>query len=659
MDILQQCRIWHEADEYQKIIDALETVPAEERTPEMDSELARAYNNLADPHEPDDASMLRRAIALLKPHEEYFADDYFWNFRMGYSYFYLDQEGRALPYFRRALEIRPNDEETKEFIVECNKYIAQPWFSACFRDRTEKWWATFAEQEAELRQIMDEDRDHTRGEELVAQIDDVLRLVFDDISFEMGFNGEKYELIFTPEGNKVKLFELVYFQKHAPETVLEHWNILVGRQPNPNFDLRMEDGWEVSGNDVQVWIEKPGENGFSLFVYCEKLMPLLRGGEGRALWMLTTLTDQVLGGIPRMRYIDSFDILDSPKEEPSILMSSLPEALQDMGFELSTDPESYLESYIGYKLKPNDDPEADWRLDTIAGSTSCPALLNGYLSADNDFMDNLNADGAVAGFFGYPLDTLWEEESSQKIFDFRDKLENALAAEDGPEILTLIGGATGLYCGYVDFIAWDIHTVLCKAKEFFEDSSIPWAYFHTFRREAGTVYLKESEDEPDETLSGMEYILYTPENAEAFYQQLEQWNDEDKYTRCVQALNAIPDEWRDYRSAYALARALENYAIIGDDNEGTPIRKGDKALLRAIDVLNAVREEGQDEAEWNMRMSYAYQYLYGQEEKAIPYAHRWAELDPENEDAAAVIRECQEEIEKRKQQEEREQPESI
>ena len=41
-------------------------------------------------------------------------------------------------------------------------------------------------------------------------------------------------------------------------------------------------------------------------------------------------------------------------------------------------------------------------------------------------------------------------------------------------------------------------------------------------------------------------------------------------------------------------------------------------------MLESVREEGQDKAEWNMRMAYGYQYLYGQEEKAIPYAQRWA-----------------------------------
>ena len=92
-------------------------------------------------------------------------------------------------------------------------------------------------------------------------------------------------------------------------------------------------------------------------------------------------------------------------------------------------------------------------------------------------------------------------------------------------MLTLTGGATGLYCGYVDFIAWDIREALNMAKEFFEGAAdIPWASFHTFRREAGSVPLKQQDDgtetenqddELDETLMGMDYIPYTQQNAEA------------------------------------------------------------------------------------------------------------------------------------------------
>ena len=663
MDILKQCQKWHEEDKHQKIVDALEAIPTEERTPEMDMELARAYNNLADSSEPEGRKQLHRALELMQCHEEELGDTYSWNFRMGYAYYYLDQEGRALRYFEKALEQHPGDDpklntrqDIEDLIDWCTKGISLPQFSECFRERTENWWETFAEMEAELRQMMDEDKDHTRGAELVAQMEDTLNLVFDEISFELGFNGEKHELILTPEGNKVKLFELVYFQKHAPKEVLEHWNILVGRQPSQNIGLRTDDSWDISGEDVQIWLEEQGENSFNISAYCEKLLPMLREAEGRVWWMLTTLTDQILGEIPHMRYIDSFDVLEEPKAEPSFLLSQLPDKLREQGLELSTDPEAYLESYLGYKMEPKQDPDADWRLDVMAGSTCCVPLINGYLNADNDFMDDLHADGAVAGFFCYPLDTLREEEGSEKIFDFRDKLEELFTTVDGSEMLALIGGATGLYCGYVDFIAWDIREALNMAKEFFEGTDIPWAIFHTFRREAGSVPLKQQDDgtetenqddELDETLTGMDYIPYTQQDAEAFFAQLEQWNDEDEYTRCIQALNAIPEDWRNYRTAYALARALENYAIIGDHDEGTLKSKGDKALLRAIEVLESVREEGQDKAEWNMRMAYGYQYLYGQEEKAIPYAQRWAELDPEDENAPAVIRECKAEIRKR------------
>ncbi len=506
MDILEQCQKWHENDKHQKIIDALEAIPAEERTPEIDMELARAYNNLGDPDNPEGRKLLHRALELMQSHEEELGDTYSWNFRMGYSYFYLDQEGRALRHFEKALELHPGDDpklntrqDIEELIDSCKEGVSLPQFSECFRERIENWWEIFAEKEAQLRQMMDEDKERTRSAELVAQMQETLNLVFDEISFEMGVGGEKYELILTPEGDKVKLFELIYFQKHAPKEVLEYWNILVGRQPVQNIGLRTNDGWEISGDDVQIWLEEQGENSFAISAYCEKLLPMLQEEEGRVWWMLTTLTDQVLGEISHMRYIDSFDVLEEPKAEPSILLAQLPGHLKERDLELSTDPEAYLERYLGYEMKSNEEPDADWRLDVMVGSTNCVPLINGYLNADNDFMDQLHADGAVAGFFCYPLDTLREEEGSRKIFDFRDELEEVFTTDEGSEVLTLTGGATGIYCGYVDFIAWDIREALNMAKEFFEGTDIPWAIFHSFRREAGSVNLKKpSEEQPDD-----------------------------------------------------------------------------------------------------------------------------------------------------------------
>ena len=142
-------------------------------------------------------------------------------------------------------------------------------------------------------------------------------------------------------------------------------------------------------------------------------------------------------------------------------------------------------------------------------------------------------------------------------------------------------------------------------------------------------------------------MKWNSETREEFFAYIEKLTDEDTYTECMTALESIPMEERDYQVWYQLARAYQNFAIIGNDDQGTPSFIGDKFLLKSIDILNSVRDEGQDKAEWNMRMAYAYQYLTHEEEKAIPYALRWAELDPEDKDALGVVKECKEEIEKR------------
>ena len=142
-------------------------------------------------------------------------------------------------------------------------------------------------------------------------------------------------------------------------------------------------------------------------------------------------------------------------------------------------------------------------------------------------------------------------------------------------------------------------------------------------------------------------MKYQKENRKEFFAYIEKLTDEDKYTECITALENIPMEERDYEVWYQLARAYQNFAIVGNDDKGTPSFISDKFLLKSIDILNSVREEGKDKAEWNMRMAYAYQYLTHEEERAIPYALRWAELDPEEQNALEVVKECKEEIEKR------------
>lgn len=495
--------------------------------------------------------------------------------------------------------------------------------------------------------MMDADKTHERGEEIVDRIERILRLAFEDVSFEVGFNGVKHELILTPEGNRMKLFELVYFRSHAPASVLRHWEITLGRRGTSGNELHAG-GVRIGGEDVQAWLE-PDDDAFKLSVFCARLADLKAKEEGRAWWMLTTLTDQLLGEIPHMRWINDFELLDAPRAVPGFLLSDLPDKLRELGKDLALDAETLLEnSYVGYTREPDPDPDADWRLDVIAGSTACPPLINGYMSADDETMDALHADGVTAGFIAFSLAGFTGENRTQGIFAFRDALEAQLEKACGPDVVRMVGGATGVHFGYVDFMAWDLQPVLFEARAFLEASDVPASSFHVFRREVGSVPLKSPDDRADAGEDDDDEPLdYRPEMAEAFHARIQKWNDDDEYTRCIRALDGVPTQYRDYRHAYALARALENYAVLGDGQYGCPRDKAREALRRAIGVLESVREEGLDRAEWHMRMAYGYQYLTGEEEKAIPYARTWAQLDPEDEDAPCVIRECEKAVEAR------------
>lgn len=625
MTLLEQYQCWHENDEYQKIIDALEALPAAERTPETDSELARAYNNIA---EPGDKELFRKALDLLKPHEEYFAEDHCWNFRIAYAYFYLDKEYLALPYFEKALAARLGDEDTQQFIDECRRLLALPKFAKSFRQRTQEAWETFLAEEGELRRLLEHPDRENLGDFLVGKCQSILQLAFDNIAFELGRGGEKYELILTPEGDGKQLFSLVYFQKYAPPQILQCWNIIVGRQPSDNNALR-SDGWDINGSDVQIWPSMRGDKRITLELYCAKLIPLLSENENRVWWLLSTLTDLIIGEIPAIAYIEFFDVLPAPKPEASLTLSELPQFLRDRDFDLNLTAQEFLDNnYIGYELEAVEDPDADWRLDTFIGSTRLPVLINEYLRGDCDAMNAFHDDGAVPGFLCYPLNGFTENDRAKAILDFRDALETAIVERTGSEAaVTFLGGATGLYCGYLDFIAWDLPAVLDAAKEFLQSANLSWANFHSFRRYTGAVRLLEREENTQAAPKIHEETgsLLSPQDIETlqsfddgvsgyFYKM---FNYLENFVKEGVASGAFTE-----RQARDDLQIANWYAFAANNLDAY------KYYYKVTQWMLASEKNAQGCATWYYRYSAALMYC-GQLDKALLYAERGALEEPD------------------------------
>ena len=623
MDLLKQCQQWFEQNELQKVIDALEAIPAGERTPELDSELAKAYIAIAEIGEAGRA-LYEKALKLLQPHEEYFAGDHCWNYRIASAYYYLDEEGPALRYFERALKARPGDKDTQEYIDDCRRRLTLPRFEKNFRERTRESWAAFTQIEGTLRQLMDTDKTHQRGEELIEKCGNALKTALRDTSFELGFNGEKYELILSPEGLRSRLFPLVYFQKQAPESVLEHWNIWVGRQPCEGFELRAGD-IKVRAEDVQMWAEETEDQRVSLVLCCEKLTPLLKEDTDRVWWALSMLVDQTIGEVSAIAFVAGFDVYAQPKDEPAMLLSQLPELLQSMGLSLWRDGSDYLEnSYLAYELEPVKDPEADWRLDVYTGSCRLPVLINDYLGARSDVVDEYHRDGIAAGFLCYPLAGFTSEERSKNILDFRDALQEAILNQAGAEAVTFLGGATGLYCGYLDFIAWDLPAVLTAAQAFFEGSGLPYAHFHTFRRDVGGVpLLDEKEPEPDihEDTSSLlsaediETLESFDEGTSGYFWRMLQWLEDFIKNGVEEGKFTEKQAHQDLQIALWYAFACNNI----DDYIH---------YYQAAEWMKDSEKNAAGCATWYYRYSVALMYC-GRLEEALEYAERGAQEEPD------------------------------
>ena len=75
-------------------------------------------------------------------------------------------------------------------------------------------------------------------------------------------------------------------------------------------------------------------------------------------------------------------------------------------------------------------------------------------------------------------------------------------------------------------------------------------------------------------------------------EQIRQWNDENEFEKCVEAIEAVPEAERGYELTLLLGRAYSNIAVLGPHCERPDgdADKVDRELLdKAISIFESIR----------------------------------------------------------------------
>ena len=611
-ELMKQIDEWHKAEKHQEIIDALEQIPEAERDFETTSLLARAYNNIEE---------YAKAAELLESVREEGAEDERWNFRMGYAQYFLDNNREALSYFSKARELNPEDEDTLSFIRQCN--MALP-----LTRRVKEFWNWFVENEEKLSGMMNP-KSMEEADAFMEFISKGTNLISEDMHFNIGGD---HEFTFSVEGWPDLFIIYPYIISCMPECLKGKWKFFPF---NPgkvgSFAYRVHDTDVDMGKImVKASYDEKREN-FNIRYYDKNLCALPEENSDGNFHVILEL---VLGEGVSFKYVNGIERA-SGIEEGMIALSGLrqhiEETVKSHGHEFFENPKDV---YTGYQLTPKESDEL--RFDVIVGSTCLDSIVADYYHGSTEIFDHADGFGVQALYMVFQNGV-----GEDNILNFRHDLEDRITEEilEPGNLGVITGGATGTEYSYIDLFVYDLRAFVKKVIPLLDEYPEYSFYISDFIRNGRIHQLTEAASEA---------IPYTKENKEEFLAQIEKWNDMEKFSKCIKALEDIPEAEQDYDMVMLQVRAYENYAILGDNGEEPEDDEKERALNKALELLESIREAGESQAGWNKRMAYAYQYLVEQEEKAIEYAKRWAELDPEDSSAVAVINECNEELEKRK-----------
>lgn len=449
--LLEQISKWTAKGEHLKVLETLLDIPREDYDSQLVSILASTYNSLGE---------YEKAIPQLLSIEDESQNNPDWFYCLGNSYYYTGQIEEAEDCFLRAVELTPNDVNTKEFIYRCH-----PSFAA----RVDTFWHWFEENESTMDNLCTRhnyDKDKCR-EFLMKGLS-----VLGCKTYIRFINNHEACLI---TGSNDHLFYLhSYLIRCMPENLKKKWTF---HPYDPGFDiseLKIDvDGQTMRVAEIQV---KATYDSSTNRAKVEFYHPLFNKASNRqeAYNAFCNIVYFNLGEAFSQTYI--CDIIQASEAQEDMLPfvmlhDDIVRQIKSCGMRVCNSPEDLRFDYqCEYSLQ--EDAAFEARLDIIGGTTSYPLLIKDFYQGKTKRFSNFLSYGAKTAYLAFTYNS---EKEREQMLALREELEDRINKEiflnsDGyPGSGRVLGWATGTECMYVDLLLFDEKDFIRRIRKMAKD----------------------------------------------------------------------------------------------------------------------------------------------------------------------------------------------
>ena len=644
MDILEQCQTWRKQNKRKLIINLIESLPEEQRTALLDSELAIAYSEQiqVNPIRAQDILDLKKAVALLKKHEAELGETFNWNFRLGYAYFYLEQHDLSIKYMQNALLLNtdePDDDCIKddvEYFINCSEQgINVPIITCSFLDRVKLTWDEFKQRRSHIEDLI-----NTNEHDLaIALLEECFHVLFEDIHFELGIKDKVYEIIFPTECDLATTLQLKTFIAHVPSKLKKHWSFIIGRPYDAN--LIIDNGAaKLTSQDFMVYSCDIGNNRYDLKIIAPKLKKLTSTDE-QAQKLAFYFIASTLGEVNYLNHIAGLELLnkeanikDLSDYDQGCTLDSFILKLKEQGLKLNNDvkllPDSCLKEYQHATPYGN---EMCSRFDIDHGMSSLLGLHVEFLREESSLYNSFYHNGAIPVFICFEL-TNPPKSSSLHITDSQLEKMVATIRNKTAAVASIVGYASGLNYGYIDCIAWDVQKFLaCIDYYFNQNDKIKSAACQAFNQSDSFVRLKPHEsDSAENGIAGF-----------ASWDALKELIENEEYEQVYQTLVKAPVAKNNFESDLKLIKVcifilehLYEEANSEDHNDPELELFVNKFIKYCEELLGYYKQSESNNPQWLLFYAILSNNK-GEMKEAFNALKKIIALDPDNEAAQALI----------------------